>query len=100
MRRTVTTLSLAAVTLTGCFTSTADFRRDAETFIVENQGLANAVETTFASAECEEPRSQDVGTTFPCSALDEDGRTWTLDIEITGSNEYEVNVARFPTSSD
>jgi hypothetical protein len=100
MRRTVTTLSLAAVTLTGCFTSTADFRRDAETFIVENQGLANAVETTFASAECEEPRSQDVGTTFPCSALDEDGRTWTFDIEITGSNEYEVNVARFPTSSD
>jgi hypothetical protein len=97
MRRTVATLSLAAVALTGCFTSTADFRRDAETFILENQGLANAVETTFATAECDEPRSQDIGTAFACSAVDEDGRTWTFEIEITSSTEYEVNVARFPT---
>jgi hypothetical protein len=97
MRRTVATLSIAAAALAGCFTSTADFRRDAENFIVENQGLATAVDTTFTTAECDEPRSQDVGTTFACSAIDEDGRAWSFEIEITASNEYEVNVARFPT---
>jgi len=82
--------------LTGCFTTAADFRSDAETFILEDEGLAEAVETSFTAATCQAPVNQDVGTTFTCDATDVDGRAWEFEIVITDSNEYEVNVSRFP----
>ena len=86
----------ALALLTGCFTTAADFRNDAETFILEDEGLAEAVETTFTAATCQEPVDQDVGTTFTCDATDAEGRGWEFEIVITDSNEYEVNVSRFP----
>jgi len=86
----------ASVLMSGCFTSTADFQNDAEDFILENEGLATAVETTFVSADCEEPIDQNAGTTFTCSATDSDDNTWEFEIKILESNEYEVNVSRFP----
>ncbi len=86
----------SALVLAGCFTTTADFKNDAEQFILENEGLAEGVGTGFTSATCQEPENQDTGTTFPCTAIDDQGRSWEFSIEITGSNEYEVNVSRFP----
>jgi len=87
---------IAGVLLAGCFTSTADFQNDAEDFILENEGLAEAVDTTFVTADCEEPVDQNAGTTFACDATDNDGDTWEFEIAILESNEYEVNVSRFP----
>ncbi|MGI9644486.1 MAG: hypothetical protein ACR2O6_04170 [Ilumatobacteraceae bacterium] len=86
----------SALLLAGCFTTTADFKNDAENFILETEELVDGLGTTFASATCQEPDNQDVGTTFPCTAIDDEGRSWEFEIEITGSNEYAVNVSRFP----
>ncbi|RLE25202.1 MAG: hypothetical protein DRJ50_03375 [Actinobacteria bacterium] len=91
---------VAGIALSGCFTSTADFQNDAEKFILEDEGLANAVDTTFTTAECEEPTDQNAGTTFMCDAVDQDGEQWVFEIVILESNEYEVNVSRFPDLTD
>lgn len=106
MRATRPTLALGlllgagAIGLTGCFTTAADFGNDAETFIVENEELRAALfaetDTSFVRATCVDPKNQDVGTTFACTATDSDDDVWEFEIVITGSTEYEVNVSRFP----
>ena len=96
-------LVVLAGALAGCFTTTVDFRNDAETFIEENNDLRDALfagsDTAFRTATCVEPENQDEGTTFPCTAIDTAGATWEFEIVITGSTEYEVNVARRPAGS-
>ena len=89
-------LACSALMLAGCFTTTGDFKENAEEFIVENEDLAEAIGVGFTSATCQEPANRDVGTTFLCSATDDLGRTWEFSIEITGSNEYVVNESRRP----
>jgi hypothetical protein len=97
-----TVVAVLGLALSGCFTTTADFRQDAETFIVENDELRTALfpdsDASFVSASCTEPANRDEGTTFPCTATDSNDDTWEFEIEITGSNEYEVNLARSPGS--
>jgi hypothetical protein len=99
----VASLAVLTVGLAGCFTTAADFRNDAETFIEENDELREALfsgsDTSFETATCVEPENQDEGTTFPCTAIDSTGATWEFEIVITGSSEYEVNVARRPAGS-
>jgi len=88
---------------TGCFTTAADFRKDAETFIEQDDDLRVAAffetSATFVEAICAEPSSQDEGTTFPCTATDSNGEVWEFEIVITGSAEYDVVVSRRPTGS-
>jgi hypothetical protein len=115
VRRPVTTRSVGAVLAVaglalgaaGCFTTAADFRTDAEKFIVDDADLAESLSATegrtvaFVTATCEEPTSKDVGTTFTCNAR-EAGRDdaeagWEFQIEIQESNNYDVTVSRFPT---
>lgn len=103
-RSTVVATALVLVgLLSGCFTTTADFRSDAETFIVENAELRDALfpetDATIATATCAEPANQDEGTTFPCTATDSNGATWEFEIVISGSTEYDVNVARRPVGA-
>jgi hypothetical protein len=103
MRHNILTPSVvlaAALALSGCFTSTADFQNEAEKFILEDEGLAEAVETTFSTADCEEPVDQNVETTFTCVAVDSEGDEWEFEIVILDSDEIEVYVSRFPTPSD
>jgi hypothetical protein len=96
-------LIVAAVGVSGCFTTAADFRNDAETFIEDNDDLRDALlgdsENTFTEATCDEPVNQDVGTTFACTATDSLGDVWEFEIAITGSSEYEVNLSRAPDGS-
>ncbi|MEM9515500.1 MAG: hypothetical protein AAGA42_11650 [Actinomycetota bacterium] len=98
-------LSIAAVTagalLAGCFTSTADFQRDAEDFIENNEELSTALgepgpPLDFVSATCDEPANRDPGTTFECEGTDENDDVWGFEIVILDGNEYEVNVSEFP----
>jgi hypothetical protein len=102
-RRFGASLALLAVGLSGCFTTAADFRDDAETFIAEDDELREALfpgsETGFAAVTCDDPADQDVGTTFPCTATDDNGEVWEFEIVITGSSEYDVNIARRPADS-
>lgn len=96
----VAALAVLAVGLAGCFTTAADFRDDAETFIEEDDGLRAALfpdsDATFTSATCVDPENQDEGTRFPCTATDSNGDVWEFEILITSASEYEVNVARRP----
>ena len=85
----------AAVSLAGCFTSTADFATDAEEFIADT--VAEQLQVDFVDVACDEPEAQDVGTRFTCTATDADGGTWVFDNEITDDNEFTVNVDRRPS---
>ncbi len=102
MRRRLIAVSaaVAAATLAGCFTTTSDFRADAEDFIESDSSLRTALfadsGVVIDSATCAEPENQNEGTTFACTALDSDGDTWEFEVAITGDNEYEVNLSRSP----
>lgn len=91
-------LTLAcSVIVGGCFTTSADYQRDAEAFILGDEDLAAALGIGFTSATCEEPASQAVGTTFTCTAQDDAGSYWEFEVEIQESNGYDINVSRRPT---
>ena len=89
--------------LAGCFTTAADFRTDAETFIEDDDELRVALfpdsADRFTTATCAEPENQDEGTTFSCTATDTTGASWEFEIVITGSSRYDVNVTRRPVGS-
>ena len=91
MRRTVLIAAVitSAVTLAGCSTSTADFRREAEKFL-ESKDLADEAGYTFSNAVCDQPTSTKVGDQFSCAATDNDGDDWTFIVEITGDREITV----------
>jgi hypothetical protein len=91
-----------AAGVAGCFTTAADFRNDAEDFIEQNEELRDALldaPATFVSATCAEPANQDEGTTFACTGTDSNGEVWEFEVEIIGSNEYEVNLSRAPAGA-
>jgi len=96
-------LALLLTAITGCFTTTADFRADAEAFIVQDADLRDAAfpdsDVAFTTATCSEPANQDEGTTFACTAVDSVGGSWEFEIVITGSAGYDVNVSRRPLGS-
>ena len=83
-----------AIGLSGCFTSTADFKSDAEAFI-EGE-VAAQVDTTFTSVNCDEPIDQAVGTRFACQAIDADGAVWEFDNVIDAQGEFTINISRRP----
>jgi hypothetical protein len=89
--------SIATLTLSGCFTTTADYRQKAETFIVEDEGVAEELGVTLVSATCEEPADQEVGTTFACTAVDDSGGSWGFDVEIAASNRIALSVSEQPS---
>jgi hypothetical protein len=93
----IATAAIAALALSGCFTSTADYRQKAETFIVEDEGVADELGVKLVSATCEEPADQEVGTTFACTAVDAAGDSWGFDVEIAESNRIALSVAERPS---
>lgn len=97
-RTSLTRAGLALVAMAavaGCFTSTADFRDEAETFIVDLT-IPDEPDVSFPTATCEEPARQDPGTVFGCTALDNEGSTWTFEVTIEEDNEIVVGVSDRP----
>lgn len=92
--RSVLLVGAATVVLGGCFTTTADFKRDAEAYIAAD--VADAVGATFESVTCQQPVDQDVGTRFTCSAIDDAGQVWEFDNEIDAPGEFTVNLSKRP----
>ena len=84
----------AALALSGCFTSTADFKTKAEKSIAER--VAPEVEAEFTSVNCEEPLDQQVGTRFSCQAIDADGDVWKFDNVIDAEGEFTVTISQRP----
>jgi hypothetical protein len=89
-------VSAALVAGAGCFTSTADFREEAETFITDEVAIPGEPDLSFESVTCEEPPRQDPGTVFGCTATDNQGATWTFDVTIEEDNQILVSVDQRP----
>ena len=88
---------LLAIPLAGCFTSGSDYAANAEEFILTNGEVhAELGVTGFQSAECVSPPRKDVGTTFDCTGVDDQGRTWEFEGEIIEGDQYVLTVSRFP----
>jgi len=99
--RAIIVAASTSVALSGCFTTSTDYQQDAENFILTDDDLATGLGTTddplvFDSATCEKPVDQNAGTTFPCTAIDENGAVWEFSAEIGAGGTYEVIVARDP----
>lgn len=92
-----TVIALAALALSGCFTTAADYRQKAEKFIVEDEGVATELGVALVSATCEEPADQEIGTTFACTAVDETGASWGFDVEITATDRIALSVSERPS---
>lgn len=102
MRQVVSTarrlalLPITAISLAGCFTSTADYRKEAEAFIIESARVADELGVALVSATCAEPADQEVGTAFTCTAIDQNDATWGFDVVIAESNSIDVSVSDRP----
>jgi hypothetical protein len=100
-RRVVATVAGTSIAVGGCFTTSTDYQHDAEDFILTDEDLAAGLGTAddplvFDSATCESPVDRNEGTTFPCSAIDENGEVWEFTAEIGTGGTYQVIVARDP----
>lgn len=95
-RRVSSLLGCVAVSLTlaACFTSTADFKVDAEAFIADK--VAAELDVVFESVNCDSPLDQDVGTRFACAAITLDGGVYEFDNVIDEPGEFTVNISRRP----
>jgi hypothetical protein len=83
--------------LCGCFTSGADFRDDAERFIRDSEEMHAEIGVGgFESAQCDGPETKAVGTTFSCTGVDDQGRTWEFAGEIVEGDQYVLTVSRAP----
>ena len=87
-------LFVASIMLAGCFTSTADFKSDAEAFIAGK--VAAELDVVFESVNCEAPLDQAVGTNFACTAMSEDGGLYEFDNVIDEPGKFTVNISRRP----
>jgi hypothetical protein len=77
--------------LAACSTESSDFQSDAEDLIEDDDDTV-ATETgyTFDDADCEKPENTDEGTTYACTAVDNEGDTWEFTMEITGDRAYSA----------
>jgi hypothetical protein len=84
--------SLTMLGVAACSPDEGDFKDDAEGFIDDDDGdVESELGVGLSDAACEEPASSDEGTTFPCTALGDDGTTYSFTVTITGDNSYEVS---------
>jgi hypothetical protein len=82
---------LAVLGVAACSPDKGDFKNDAEGFIEDDDGeVETQVGVALSDATCDDPASTDVGTTFACTAVGDDGTTYDFSVEITGDNSYQV----------
>lgn len=89
----LTVLAVFGIAACGGDPSTGDFKNEAEDFIEDDDGeLAAEMQNTFTEAECAEPASTDVGTTYTCTATDASGATVEFLAEIAGETSIRVGL--------
>jgi hypothetical protein len=86
--------AIGAIALLGfaaCSPDSKDFKSEGEEFLEDDDGeIATSAGYTFDDANCEKPDNTDEGTTYACTAVDNEGDTWDFTIEITGERELTV----------
>jgi hypothetical protein len=87
--------AIGAIALFGfaaCSPDSTDFKSEGEKFIEDDdEDVATNTGYTFDDADCEKPDNTDEGTTYTCTAVDNEGDTWDFTIEITGERELTVS---------
>jgi len=74
-----------------CSPDSTDFKSEGEKFLEDDkEAVATQTGFTFDDADCEKPDNTDTGTTYDCTAVDNEGDTWDFTIEITGKRELTV----------
>lgn len=91
MRTTLTASTLIALVAVGC-TGTGSYKSQTEDFLNDTTEASTSVGGDIDNAECVEPESTDVGTTYTCVA-DVDGVPTNFDVEIVAENEFAVSLA-------
>ena len=89
MKRRLFTIIGGAMLMAACSASPADYRKETEKYL-ESDSLADEAGYRFSEAVCEQPSSENEGTQFSCSAVDNDGDEWEFIVEITGDREITV----------
>lgn len=69
---------------------TGAFQRQTEKFLTGDEAVSESLEVDVATADCDEPTSKAVGTTYSCAATGVDGSKWTFGVEITSTNGFTV----------
>jgi len=94
MIRNLTLLAVGLVglgTLAACSPDSTDFKSEGEDFLEEDDGaVMTQTGHTFSDADCEKPDDTDEGTTYTCTAVDDEGDEWEFVVEITGERELTV----------
>lgn len=85
--------AVVAGVLASCAAGTGDYRSEAQRFI-ESDDMAKEQGQSFSGAECDEPSSTDVGTTFACTADDGSGASWTFTVVVTEDQGILVSDGR------
>ena len=89
---TIAVLAGLGVAACGGDPSTGDFQSEAEDFIEDEDGeLASQLQSTFTDAQCAEPESTEVGTTYTCTAVDANGAAAEFVAEIAGETSILVS---------
>jgi hypothetical protein len=87
--------AIGAIALFGfaaCSPDSTDFKSEGEDFIEDDDGdVATNTGFTFDEADCEKPENTDEGTTYTCTAVDNEADTWDFTVEITGERELTVS---------
>ncbi len=91
MRRTLLATSVAALCVASC-TGTGTYKDQTEDFLEDDSQVETQVGGDVTGAECEEPGSTDVGTTYTCTADIGDTGPTTFDVCIDGDNSFLVQV--------
>lgn len=95
MKRFITLAGVAVLgfgTLAACSPDSTDFKTEGEDFIEKDDGdVATELGYTFENASCDKPSDTEVGTTYECTADDDEGDSWDFTIEITGERELTVS---------
>jgi hypothetical protein len=89
MARRAIAIAGGAMLVAACSASPADYRKETEKYL-ESDSLADEAGYRFSEAVCEQPSSENEGTQFSCSAVDNDGDEWEFIVEITGDREITV----------
>ncbi|MEY3092087.1 MAG: hypothetical protein RIU67_870 [Actinomycetota bacterium] len=89
MIRRVVAIAGGVMLVAACSASPADYRKETEKYL-ESDSLADEAGYRFSEAVCEQPASENKGTQFSCSAVDNDGDEWEFIVEITGDREITV----------
>ena len=88
MKKTfIAALAAGGLLITACSADKTDFKAAAEKTIREE--LEKLIDGD-ATADCDDPSSTDVGTTFDCTGTASDGTATVWSAEITGEKEVTV----------